>query len=388
MKFDKRLSLTVAIALGVVLMVGSCTNSEPPLPTILPSGGLASTSDETALEPSQKPVAQSDAPAPAQLQIPVSSQNANDGQAIYDVEEAVQTNQSRPQSTASSTASNGQEAAQPVAETVQLTIPAEPSQQPPSQIESSQQPLSQNEAPAPALQSPVSGQTANDGQAIYDVEEAVQTNQGEPQSTDSSTASNGQEATQPEAETVPPPPEEVEEANEDEEDENELETTGIVATLTDTELVLQDGTVFLVNSDTEFEGDVVAGTEVEVEYNRSNGKLMTCPPRTGPGVMLVLGLKERGVKMARRKHTAEQIINKLREAEVAISAGSTVAEVSRQIGVTQQTFYRWRTEYGGLKIDQARRLKQLETENGRLRRAVADLTLDNQILREAAEGNF
>ena len=116
--------------------------------------------------------------------------------------------------------------------------------------------------------------------------------------------------------------------------------------------------------------------------------LVTCPPRTGPGVMLVLGLKERGVKMARRKHTAEQIINKLREAEVAISAGSTVAEVSRQIGVTQQTFYRWRTEYGGLKIDQARRLKQLETENGRLRRAVADLTLDNQILREAAEGNF
>ena len=115
---------------------------------------------------------------------------------------------------------------------------------------------------------------------------------------------------------------------------------------------------------------------------------VTCPPRTGPGVMLVLGLKERGVKMARRKHTAEQIINKLREAEVAISAGSTVAEVSRQIGVTQQTFYRWRTEYGGLKIDQARRLKQLETENGRLRRAVADLTLDDQILREAAEGNF
>ena len=64
------------------------------------------------------------------------------------------------------------------------------------------------------------------------------------------------------------------------------------------------------------------------------------------------------------------------------------SEVSRQIEVTQQTFYRWRTEYGGLKIDQARRLKQLETENDRLRRAVADLTLDNQILREAAEGNF
>ena len=115
---------------------------------------------------------------------------------------------------------------------------------------------------------------------------------------------------------------------------------------------------------------------------------VTCPPRTGPGVMLDLGLKRKGAKMAGRKHTAEQVINKLREAEVAISAGSTVAEASRQTGVTQQTFYRWRTEYGGLRIDQARRLKRLETENGRLRRAVSDLTLDHQILREAAEGNF
>ncbi len=73
---------------------------------------------------------------------------------------------------------------------------------------------------------------------------------------------------------------------------------------------------------------------------------------------------------------------------MAISAGSTVAEASRRIGVTQQTFYRWRTEYRGLRIDQARRLKRLETENSRLRRAAADLTLDNQILREAAEGDF
>ena len=119
---------------------------------------------------------------------------------------------------------------------------------------------------------------------------------------------------------------------------------------------------------------------IRVAPQRKPVVTVTCPPRTGPGVMLVLGLKERGVKMARRKHTAEQIINKLREAEVAISAGSTVAEVSRQIGVTQQTFYRWRTEYGGLKIDQARRLKQLETENGRLRRAVADLTFDRRQL--------
>ena len=92
--------------------------------------------------------------------------------------------------------------------------------------------------------------------------------------------------------------------------------------------------------------------------------------------------------MARRKHTAEEIINKLREAEVAISQGLSVAEASRRLGITQQTLYRWRTEYGGLRVDQARRLKQLETENGRLKRAVAELTLDNQILKEAARGNF
>ena len=92
--------------------------------------------------------------------------------------------------------------------------------------------------------------------------------------------------------------------------------------------------------------------------------------------------------MARRRHTPEQVINKLREAEIAIAEGSTVAEASRRIGVTEQTFYRWRSEYGGLRIDQARRLKRLESENGRLNRAVADLTLDNQILKEAAEENF
>jgi transposase-like protein len=92
--------------------------------------------------------------------------------------------------------------------------------------------------------------------------------------------------------------------------------------------------------------------------------------------------------MIRRKHTPEQIINKLREAEVAISQGRTVAQTCREIAVTEQTFYRWRNEYGGLRLDQAKRLKQLEGENTRLKRAVADLTVDNQILREAAEGNF
>ena len=71
--------------------------------------------------------------------------------------------------------------------------------------------------------------------------------------------------------------------------------------------------------------------------------------------------------MAKRKHTPEEIINKLREAEVVVAAGSTVVEASRRIGVSEQTFYRWRAEYGGLRIDQARRLKQLETENSRLK---------------------
>jgi transposase-like protein len=96
----------------------------------------------------------------------------------------------------------------------------------------------------------------------------------------------------------------------------------------------------------------------------------------------------KGGEMPTKRHTPEQVINKLREAEVAMAQGSTVAEASRQIGVTQQTFYRWRNEYGGLRIDQVKRLKRLESENTRLKRAIADLTLDNQILKEVSEGNF
>jgi transposase-like protein len=102
--------------------------------------------------------------------------------------------------------------------------------------------------------------------------------------------------------------------------------------------------------------------------------------------MLVLGPKEG--KMPRIKYTVEQIITKLREAEVALSRGQTVVQVCRQLNITEQTYYRWRNEYGGLKLDQAKRLKELERENTRLKRAVADLTLDKLILKEAAEGNF
>ncbi len=92
--------------------------------------------------------------------------------------------------------------------------------------------------------------------------------------------------------------------------------------------------------------------------------------------------------MAKKKHTVEQIIGKLREAEVRLSQGETVAQVCRSLGVSEQTYYRWRKEYGGLKLNQAKRLKELERENGRLRHAVADLTLDKLILKEAASGNF
>ena len=92
--------------------------------------------------------------------------------------------------------------------------------------------------------------------------------------------------------------------------------------------------------------------------------------------------------MKKKGFSAEQAIGKLREAEVLLSQGSTVGQVSRKLGVTEQTYYRWRREYGGMRLDQARRLKELEKENGRLKRLVADLTLDNAILKEATRGNF
>jgi len=92
--------------------------------------------------------------------------------------------------------------------------------------------------------------------------------------------------------------------------------------------------------------------------------------------------------MSRKRFTAEQIIGKLREAEVALAQGQTTGQVCRTLGIAEQTFYRWRREYGGLKVDQAKRLKALEQENARLRRAVSDLTLDKLILQEAVGGNF
>lgn len=92
--------------------------------------------------------------------------------------------------------------------------------------------------------------------------------------------------------------------------------------------------------------------------------------------------------MPRKRFTPEEIIRKLREAEVLISQGQTMALVCRSLGVTDQTYYRWRKEYGGMKLDQAKRLKDLEGENQRLKRLVADLSLKNAVLEEVSRGNF
>ena len=92
--------------------------------------------------------------------------------------------------------------------------------------------------------------------------------------------------------------------------------------------------------------------------------------------------------MKGNKHTPEQIVAKLRQAEVELSKGLTIPKVCRKLGITDQTYYRWRKEFGGLRLDQAKRLKQLEQENARLKKVVADLTLDNAILKEVADPNF
>jgi putative transposase len=92
--------------------------------------------------------------------------------------------------------------------------------------------------------------------------------------------------------------------------------------------------------------------------------------------------------MPGKRHTAEEIVNKLREADVELAQGASIAQACRKIGITDQTYYRWRKEYGGLKVDQARRFKEIEKENTRLKRVVADQALDLAILKEVAEGNF
>ena len=92
--------------------------------------------------------------------------------------------------------------------------------------------------------------------------------------------------------------------------------------------------------------------------------------------------------MARKRYSAEQIIGHLRQAEILISEGKTIGEAVRQLSISEQTYYRWRREYGGMEVDQARRLKELDLENQRLKRLVADQALDLSILKEASRGNF
>jgi putative transposase len=92
--------------------------------------------------------------------------------------------------------------------------------------------------------------------------------------------------------------------------------------------------------------------------------------------------------MGRKINSPEQIVRKLRQAEVLISQGNTISQASRQLGITEQTYYRWRKLYGGMQVSQAKRLKELENENTRLKKLVADLSLDKAILKEAAKGNF
>jgi transposase-like protein len=92
--------------------------------------------------------------------------------------------------------------------------------------------------------------------------------------------------------------------------------------------------------------------------------------------------------MGKRRHTVEEIVTKLREGEVLQGKGQSVIEACRQLGISEQTYYNWRREYGGLKMDQAKRFKQMEEENSRLKKLVADLSMDNAILKEAARGNF
>ncbi len=92
--------------------------------------------------------------------------------------------------------------------------------------------------------------------------------------------------------------------------------------------------------------------------------------------------------MPRKRNTPEQIIRKLREAEVELAKGQTTVDVVRKLGITEQTYYRWRKEYGGLRVDQAKRLKELEKENSRLKKLLAEQALDNAILKEVSSGNF
>ena len=114
--------------------------------------------------------------------------------------------------------------------------------------------------------------------------------------------------------------------------------------------------------------------------------ILACPPKDDP--ISYIGKHHERSDMGKQKFTAEQIMGKLHEADVLQSQGKTIAEITRQLAISDMTYYKWRKEYGGLRIDQAKRLKELEHENQKLRKVVADLSIDVVILKEAARGNF
>jgi putative transposase len=118
---------------------------------------------------------------------------------------------------------------------------------------------------------------------------------------------------------------------------------------------------------------------------------MTCSPQSIPSWLSETGYFEPevgGRGMARKRFTTESIIGMLREAEVRLGQGQTIGAICKHLGISEQSYYRWRRDYGGLKLDQAKRMKDLERENERLRKAVSDLTLDKLILKEALEGKY
>lgn len=125
----------------------------------------------------------------------------------------------------------------------------------------------------------------------------------------------------------------------------------------------------------------------EIGFSVEDGKAIDPPPLNWSTLKYVFGRRRR-TTMLKKRHKPEEIVAKLRQVEVLTSQGKSVADAIRTIGVTEVTYYRWRQEFGGLKSDQVKRLKNLEAENARLRRAVSDLTLDKMILAEAARGNY
>jgi putative transposase len=113
---------------------------------------------------------------------------------------------------------------------------------------------------------------------------------------------------------------------------------------------------------------------------------VVCPADSVPVAIIETEYKE--LDMARKRHTPEQVVNLLRQVEVAIANGKTTTQSCKEALITEQTYYRWRREYGGLQVDQAKRLKELEQENGKLKRLVANLSLEKLVLKDIAEGNF